>query len=186
MVDNADVTFFILLPGIYNSGPTHWQTLWEQDPAFVRFAPSDWDAPTRADWVAALEAAVVASPEPPVLVAHSLACLLVPIWAAESSSPIAGAMLVAPVDPTAEAFPEAAGEFAEFPREPLPFPTLVVGSLDDHYATEGYARGFAADLGAEFVVAGALGHINADSGLGDWPQGREFLTRLGGGSGAAR
>ncbi len=185
MVHNADVTFFIVLPGIYNSGPTHWQTLWEQDPAFVRFTPSDWDVPTRADWVAALEAAVVVAPEPPVLVAHSLACLLVPVWAAQTTLPVAGAMLVAPVDPDAEAFPEAAAEFAEFPREPLPFPSLVVGSVNDHYASEEYARGFAADLGADFVVAGALGHINADSGLGDWPQGREFLARLGGGSGRA-
>ena len=179
------VTRFINLPGIYNSGPTHWQTLWEQDPGFVRFAPSDWDEPRRNDWVAALETAVVGAPEPPVLVAHSLACLLVPVWAAGSSLPVAGAMLVAPVDPAAEAFPEAAAEFAKFPRELLPFPALVVGSLNDHYASEGYARRFAADLGADFVVAGALGHINADSGLGDWPQGREFLARLGGGSGRA-
>lgn len=170
------MTSFIVLPGIYNSGPTHWQTLWEQDPAFERFAPSDWDLPTRADWVAALEAAVVAAPVPPVLVAHSLACLLVPIWAAESAAPVAGAMLVAPVDPDAEAFPEAAAEFADFPRGPLPYPALAVGSLDDPYATKEYARGFAADLGADFVVAGALGHINADSGLGDWPQGQELLA----------
>ena len=179
------MTRFINLPGIYNSGPTHWQTLWEQDPAFVRFGPADWDVPTRADWVAALEAAVAAAPEPPVLVAHSLACLLVPVWAAESSLPVAGAMLVAPVDPDAEAFPEAAAEFVEFPREPLPFPALVVGSVNDHYASEGYARQFAADLGAEFGGAAAVGPINADSGLGDWPQGRELLAGLGGGSGRA-
>ena len=177
---------FIVLPGIYDSGPAHWQTLCEQDPSFVRFQPADWDVPTRADWVAALEVAVVAAPEPPVLVAHSLACLLVPIWAAQSSSPVAGAMIVAPVDPAAGAFPEAAADFATFPREPLPFPSLVVGSLDDHYADVEYAQGFAADLGAEFLVAGALGHINADSGLDDWPQGRDllagFVAGLGGGS----
>ncbi len=177
---------FIVLPGIYDSGPSHWQTAWEQDPAFVRFQPADWDVPTRSDWVAALEAAVVAAPEPPVLVAHSLSCLLVPMWAAESSSPVAGAFLVAPVDPAAAAFPEAAAEFASFPRELLPFPSLVVGSLDDPYADVEYARTFAADLGAQFVVAGALGHINADSDLGDWRQGRDllagFVAGLGGGS----
>ncbi len=167
---------FILLPGIYNSGPTHWQTLWEHDPAFMRFAPSDWDAPRRADWVTALDSAVDAAPKPPVLVAHSLACLLVPIWAAESDARVAGAMLVAPVDPASEEFPEAAGEFARFPRDRLPFPSLVVGSADDPYADAAFARTFAEDLGAEFVVAGALGHINADSGLGDWPQGRELLA----------
>ncbi len=182
-----NVRSLILLPGIYNSGPTHWQTLWEAaDPAFVRFEPPDWDVPVRSEWIAALEAAVVAAPEPPVLVAHSLSCLLVPMWAAESRSPVAGAFLVAPVDPAEPAFPEAADQFRDVPREPLPFPSLVVGSLDDHYADVEFARAFAADLGAQFVVAGALGHINADSGLGDWPQGREllagFVAGLGGGS----
>ena len=182
-----NVRSLIVLPGIWNSGPTHWQTLWEAaDPAFVRFQPPDWDQPVRAEWIAALEAAVVAAPEPPVLVAHSLACLLVPIWAAESSSPVAGAMLVAPVDPASPAFPEAAAGFREVPREPLPFPSLVVGSLDDPYADVAFAQDLAADLGAEFVVAGALGHINADSGLGDWPQGQEllagFVAGLGGGA----
>lgn len=166
----------IVLPGIYTSGPTHWQTLWEAaDPQFVRFAPSDWDQPTVADWVGALDAAVADAPVPPVLVAHSLACLLVPIWAATSRLSVAGAFMVAPVNPAEPAFPEAASEFADFPRDRLPFPALVVGSRNDHYATAEWAHTFAADLGAGFVVAGALGHINADSGLGDWPQGRRLL-----------
>jgi predicted alpha/beta hydrolase family esterase len=140
-----------------------------------RFAPTDWDVPVVEDWVAALDAAVSTSPEPPVLVAHSLACLLVPIWAARSRLPVAGAFMVAPVDPEAEAFPAAAAQFSSFPRTALPFPVLVVGSLNDHYATTDWAHRFAEALGADFVVAGALGHINADSGLGDWPQGRALL-----------
>ena len=182
-----NVRSLILMPGIWNSGPTHWQTLWEAaNPAIVRFSPPDWERPVRAEWIAALEAAVVMAPEPPVLVAHSLSCLLVPMWAAKSSSRVAGAFLVAPVDPAEPAFPDAATGFREVPREPLPFPSLVVGSLDDPYAGVEFARGFAADLGAQFVVAGALGHINADSGLGDWPQGQEllagFVAGLGGGS----
>jgi len=173
------VRSFIVLPGIFNSGPTHWQTLWEAaDPTFVRFEPPDWDRPVASEWVAALEAAVAAAPEPPVLVAHSLACLLVPMWAAQSTSPVAAAFMVAPVDPTSPEFPTAIEGFAQVPRDPLPFPSLVVGSLDDPYATVDFARGLAVDWGADFVVAGALGHINADSGLGDWPQGRELLDGL--------
>ena len=180
------VTSYVMLPGIYNSGPTHWQTLWESDQSFVRFEPPDWDEPVRAEWIAALETAVASAAEPPVLVAHSLSCLLVPMWAAESDTPVAGAFLVAPVDPAAPAFPDAADEFRDVPRRRLRFPALVVGSLDDHYADVGFSRRFAADLGADFVMAGALGHINADSGLGDWPQGRDLLTAfvagVGGGS----
>ena len=47
----------VILPGIYNSGPTHWQTLWEQaEPTrFRRFAPTRWDHPQRADWIAAFQ-----------------------------------------------------------------------------------------------------------------------------------
>ncbi len=171
----SDVASLITLPGIYNSGPTHWQTLWEADGSMVRFAPQDWDVPRVSDWVGALDVAVAEAAEPPVLVAHSLACLLVPIWATRSSLRVSGAFMVAPVDPGAAAFPTAAGEFAGFPREPLAFPALVIGSRNDHYATAAWAHQFADDLGADFVVAGALGHINADSGLEDWPQGRAQL-----------
>lgn len=172
----ATMTALVCLPGIYDSGPAHWQTLWEAaDPSIVRFAPSDWDEPRVDDWVSALDAVVGAAGGPPVLIAHSLACLLVPIWAARSSLPAAGALLVAPTDPQGAAFPVAALEFADFPRAPLRFPALVVGSLNDHYATAEWVHGYAHDLGADFVVAGALGHINADSGLGDWEQGRGLL-----------
>jgi predicted alpha/beta hydrolase family esterase len=36
----------------------------------------------------------------------------------------------------------------------------------------------AADWGASVVMAGPRGHLNADSGLGDWPEGRELLLGL--------
>ena len=32
--------------------------------------------------------------------------------------------------------------------------------------------------GAQFIDHGACGHINADSGLGDWPEGRALLRSL--------
>ncbi len=171
---------FVLLPGIYNSGPTHWQTLWEasEPQRFSRFEPSDWDHPRRGDWIAALQSSVSRAGTPPVLVAHSLACLLVPMWAAGPHSPVAGAVLVAPADPASSQFPVDAHEFRDVPRDPLPFPALVVGSTDDQYATSEWSAAFATDLGASFVDAGALGHINADSGLGDWPQGKGLLREF--------
>jgi predicted alpha/beta hydrolase family esterase len=36
----------------------------------------------------------------------------------------------------------------------------------------------ARDWGARFVDAGARGHLNGESGLGDWPEGRELLNEL--------
>ena len=36
----------------------------------------------------------------------------------------------------------------------------------------------AAAWGAEFQDYGDRGHINADSGLGDWPEGHQWLRQL--------
>ena len=99
-----------------------------------------------------------------------------PLWAAASDLAVTGAVLVAPVDPESAAFPVDAHEFRDVPRTALRFPTVVVGSDDDPYATAAWSRRFAADLGARFVGAGRLGHINADSGLGDWPWGRDLVA----------
>ena len=63
-------------------------------------------------------------------------------------------------------------------RGRLPFPSVLVGSRNDPYCGWERARGFAADWGAVFVDLGHAGHINAESGLGDWPQGHAFLIDL--------
>lgn len=166
----------ISLPGIGGSGDAHWQSRWEQaEPRFSRFKPASWDHPDLDDWVQALERAVADSDEPPVLVAHSLACLLVVHWAARSSTAVAGAFLVSVPNPDGAAFPSAAAAFRLVPSAPLRFPSLIVASSDDPYSDLAHARQRARDWHARLVVAGALGHINASSGLGDWPQGRGLL-----------
>ncbi|MHC5655167.1 RBBP9/YdeN family alpha/beta hydrolase [Stappia sp. ICDLI1TA098] len=172
----------IVVPGIGGSGEAHWQTVWERrDRDFSRFAPSDWDRPELGDWIDALERAVeearARSGAPPLLLAHSLACLLVPHWVAararsdERPAPIAGAVLVAVPDPAGPVFPAEAASFAGAPDDPLPFPSLVVASESDPYGDLDYCRARADCWGASFFVAGPLGHINGASGLGDWPQG---------------
>ena len=42
------------------------------------------------------------------------------------------------------------------------------------------AAGILADWGAEVVDIGNAGHINGESGLGDWSEGRALLGRLRG------
>jgi predicted alpha/beta hydrolase family esterase len=32
--------------------------------------------------------------------------------------------------------------------------------------------------GSDFIDCGAAGHLNADSGLGNWPQGQALLNEL--------
>lgn len=169
----------LILPGIGNSGPAHWQSLWEAaDPAFVRVQQEDWENPVCADWVANLEQAVRAAGPDTVLVAHSLACLAVAHWAARSHSPIKGALLVAVPEPQGPEFPAQANGFAQTPTAAFDFPSILVASSDDPYGSLDHARRLAECWGSQVVEIGARGHINASSGLGDWPAGLELLAQL--------
>jgi uncharacterized protein len=177
----------LILPGLYDSGPEHWQSRWETEhPAFVRVRQRDWETPDRAEWVATLEAAIASSPEPAVLVAHSTSCCLVAHWAAAhgggSRVPmvrrVRAALLVAPSDVEAPSYPAGPTGFAPTPLAPLPFPSIVVASTDDVYVSVERAERFAAAWGSRFEVVGALGHLNSASGLGSWPEGFALLEEL--------
>lgn len=177
------MTEIIHLPGIGNSGNLHWHTLWEDaDSSIRRFAPTSWDDPDLSDWIAALENTVRAARTPPILVAHSLACLLVAHWHQVSDLQIRGAMLVAVPDPQSPAFPSQAISFADAPRAKFRFPSLIVASTNDPYGSLPYVQMRAEQWGCDLKVIGAAGHINGQSQLGDWPEGlgllRDFVSRV--------
>ncbi|MBP1882361.1 RBBP9/YdeN family alpha/beta hydrolase [Sinorhizobium mexicanum] len=170
------MTSIIILPGIGGSGEAHWQTLWEkEEPRMQRFRPANWNEPQLPDWISALERSVATAPVPPILVAHSLACLLVAHWQKASTLQIAGAFLVAVPDPQGAAFPKEAKSFANPPTNAFRFPSLIVASADDPYGTLDYARARARQWQSRLVEIGACGHINGESGLGDWPAGLDLL-----------
>lgn len=169
----------LILPGLYDSGPEHWQSYWERsDPAFLRVRQRDWVTPARADWVATLDAAVAESSPGVALVAHSTACALVAFWASEHRGLVRGALLVGPSDTEASSYPVGPTGFAPMPRQRLPFPAIVVASEDDEFVSMARAGAFAQDWGARLVNIGSAGHINSASGLGDWPRGRLLLNEL--------
>ncbi|WP_327673600.1 RBBP9/YdeN family alpha/beta hydrolase [Kitasatospora sp. NBC_00458] len=180
----SDRTTYLVLPGYQSSGPAHWQSRWEAaDPAFVRVEQADWEHPDPEDWVARVDAAVgaAAAAGPVVLVAHSLGCATVARWAAaapaERTAAVRGALLVAPADIDHADVPPLLG-FRPVALPRLPFPSVVVSSSDDPWVTPDRARHFAAAWGSRYVEPGAYGHLNSDSGLGDWPEGRELLAGL--------
>jgi predicted alpha/beta hydrolase family esterase len=176
------MTTVLVLPGYENSGPEHWQSRWEREhPDHRRVEQRDWSFPLADDWVSALDGAVAAEPGQVVLAAHSLGCITAVRWAAadpdRARARVRGALLVAPAD--VERLPDLPlGSFAPVPRTGLPFRTTVVGSRDDPYMSFDRTEEFAAAWGADLVDLGRAGHINADSGLGSWPQGRRLLDEL--------
>ena len=169
----------LLLPGWQNSGPDHWQSHSERLHDYTRVPQHDWDTPLRGDWMAQLDSTVQQHPRV-VLVAHSLACVLVAAWAAHSrhTARVQAALLVAPGDVERAELLHTLHGWRPIVRQPLPFPTTLIASRDDPHCRFERASGFARDWGAQLIDAGALGHINADSRLGDWPQGHAWLQTL--------
>ncbi len=170
----------LLLPGWQNSGPGHWQTRWEELHGHQRVEQDDWLWPKRGDWMARLDDVLSQSETPAVLVAHSLGCQLVAAWAAHSqhTARVKAALLVAPPDPEREDMPPHLYNWRPVVRERLPFASLVVSSSDDPYCSPSRAAEMAADWGSDSATLGARGHINGDSGLGDWPEGHAMLRAL--------
>jgi len=175
----------LILPGLDDSGPRHWQSAWNRLPHFRRVDFEDWAAPKLHDWVPRLDRAVRENPRPVVLVAHSLGCIAAAWWAALSWSEafrdkVFGALLVAPPDIDDEAIDPRIRDFRPLPRLRLPFPSIVVASRNDPYCRFSRAEEIARGWGSDFVDAGAAGHINSDSPIGAWAEGLPLLARLSG------
>ena len=175
-----DVPRFLLLPGWLDSGPSHWQSRWEALHGCERVHQDDWAWPRRGDWMARLDEVLQASERPAVLIAHSLGCHLSAAWAAHSqhSARVRAALLVAPPDTERDDMPPNLFNWRPIVRARLPFASLAVVSSDDPYCTPHRAENMARDWGSAITPIGPRGHINGDSGLGDWPEGWALLQSM--------
>lgn len=174
---------FLTVPGLAGSGPTHWQTIWEEQypESFNRVEQENWDWPVMEVWVDKLNDYLTSSKEPVILVAHSLGCITVAHWANRfSSSQVVGAFLVAPADADLSQRLSFVERFSPIPLITFPFKSVVVASTNDIYASIERSRSLAQSWGSEFVNVGKKGHINAVSGLEDWHSGKELLNKLSG------
>jgi predicted alpha/beta hydrolase family esterase len=170
----------LLLPGWQNSVPTHWLSRWELLYGDHRVLQHDWMHPLRGDWIARLEEVLLAQTQPCYLVAHSLGCMLVAAWAAVSRNThlVRGAFLVAPGDPQCDLLVNVLHSWSPPAMEKIPFPSTLLASHDDPYCSFARASAFAAAWGCNLIDYGHSGHINADSNLGDWADGRRLLAQL--------
>lgn len=170
----------LLLPGWLDSGPEHWQSRWQALHGHRRVEQDDWLWPKRGDWMARLDEVLLESDTPAVLVAHSLGCQLVAAWAAHSRHTVRvrGALLVAPPDVERDDMPPNLAGWRPMIRRRLSFASIVVTSRNDPYCAPETSAALAADWGSERFDIGARGHVNGESGLGDWPEGLALWQRL--------
>ncbi len=174
----------LIVPGYTNSGPEHWQTRWQGKLASARrVEQAEWSKPVREDWIARMVEEANAATKPIVIVAHSLGVAAVAHAVSGIEKKIAGAFLVAPPDvANPKIRPKHLMTFGPYPREPLPFPSMIVASRNDPFGSYEHAGDIANAWGSLLVDAGESGHINTESGHGPWPEGTmvfaQFLSRL--------
>lgn len=185
-----------IVPGWSSSGEDHWQSRWQRNLRNARrIEQDDWINPSKDAWVARIVETVAQSVRPAVLVGHSLGAVAIvhAAWrlARLPGGAVVGAFLVAPADvENADSWPVTQGEtfggreggFSPIPRAPLPFPAVLIASSNDPYCTVNRSRKLASFWNAALIETGDLGHINAASGHGPWPDGLlafgMFLRRL--------
>lgn len=177
----------VVVPGVGDSGPAHWQTLLQQGTAgSVRVVQHDWAMPVRDEWVDGISRTLAAIAAPVVLVGHSAGSVAIVHWAARCRHEpgVVGALLVAPADletdlpdGTPVEFLDDAG-WVPCPRQRLPFASVLVASTDDPYASFARSSEYAQAWGSRLVRVENGGHLNADAGFGPWPLVDDLLREL--------
>ena len=174
----------IIVPGWRNSGPGHWQSLWAARlPKVLRVEQDDWISPIKRAWVQQLSSTIEQVEGEVVIAAHSLGCIATTHLPDAVKARVRAALLVAPADPERRG---VLADFAPVPYQRLPFPSIVVGSNTDPYCPVRLAGAYARAWGSEFVRLNDAGHINVESGHGEWPLGLALLQALGADIGPAQ
>jgi predicted alpha/beta hydrolase family esterase len=166
----------VIVPGWHEAGAGHWQSLWaEQVHGAVCIEPEEGSSPKLAAWLAALEAQVLAAEGPVVIAAHGLGCIATAHLPEAVAKRVSAALLVAPTDPERRA---VLTDFTPVPFTRLPYRSIVVASSNDPACPVRLAGAFARGWGSEFVRMQNAGHINGESGHGDWALGLALLQSL--------
>jgi hypothetical protein len=173
LMDAASRYDFVLVPGRFNSGPGHWQSLWEADlPFWQRVSQRTWTDPDVHRLRGSLRRLLAQCTRPALLVGHSLGALASCCLALEVPAAVGGLMLVAPAEP------ERFHAEDEVPRCPLGVPSVLVASQNDPFMTYARAEHWAAVWGSALLDLGEAGHINVESGFGPWAYGKDVLLGL--------
>jgi hypothetical protein len=171
-------TTHLLVPGFHGSPPGHWQDwLTAQLPGSTLLDGIEWEQPVLATWAGRVRDVLARASEPLTVVAHSFGCLAAVVAAADRPDQVVDLVLVAPADParfdflglrSAASSPHFQLERA-LPQRALPVNGLVVGSRNDPWLQAAQAAQMATQWGLNYFDAGAVGHINIESGHGATP-----------------
>jgi predicted alpha/beta hydrolase family esterase len=164
----------LIVPGLHDSGPAHWQTWLEAHHRHaVRVRQDDWGRPDLLRWSRRIRETVQRHERASwVAVGHSFGCLALAHALSQGQYGVQAALLVAPADPRKFEVE------AQLPRAPLPVPSVMLGSETDPWMHIADARAWAESWQSRFINLGDVGHINVDSGFGPLPQAKTLVRQL--------
>jgi predicted alpha/beta hydrolase family esterase len=165
----------LIVPGLHDSGPAHWQSWLEaQEPGARRVVQRDWRAPDLERWAARVGSLLERTGNGPwIAVAHSFGCLaLARHLALTPDSPVRAALFVAPADP------DRFGIAGLLPQQRLALPSTLIASDNDPWMSAAESRRWAQRWGSTWLTLGDAGHINADAGFGPLPIAKRWVTAM--------
>ncbi len=171
----GDPVRLLVIPGLNDSGPAHWQT-WLQghfSQHAVRVEQDDWASADLARWSQRIELAMARYPGSRwIAVAHSFGCLALLRHLARGGEGVRSALLVAPADPA------KFGVAGRLPQSRLTIPSVLLASETDPWMTFESASTWARVWGSQLVNLGDAGHINTEAGFGPLPPAKTLVEAM--------
>ena len=164
----------LIIPGLHDSGPAHWQSwLQQQYRDSVRVVQRDASHADLQRWADRIHSTLDragGSSDEWIAVAHSFCVLALARHLAEHpDSPIRQALLVAPAEP------DKFGVAELLPHHRLAVPSTLIASQNDPWMSAASALRWAGRWGSSFINLGQVGHINTESGFGPFPLARRWV-----------
>lgn len=169
----SKVYTLVLVPGLRDSDEHHWQSCWgRRFPFWKRIQQKNWLEPDIENWVSAITRELAMCPLPAILVGHSFGALASCRLLQTRRVNVAGVVMVAPAEPALFGLDEA------IQPTPLPVPCIIFASRNDPLMPFARAHYWATRWRGHLIDIGEAGHINSESGFGEWSYGLERLTEF--------
>jgi predicted alpha/beta hydrolase family esterase len=163
----------LIVPAPGDLDPDHWQSRWQAKLSTARLVltGSGPDLPLK-QWISLLAGAAQEASRPTLFVGHGLGAAAIIHAAPQLGEGVRGAFLVAPPpEESLASMPDIDPGFRIYPRDPLPFPSIVVASRSASETSFEETEDLSFAWGSRLLDAGDAGRIDSASGHGPWPEG---------------
>jgi predicted alpha/beta hydrolase family esterase len=171
----GDPVRLLVIPGLNDSGPAHWQS-WLQSHFSrhaVRVDQDDWASADLSRWSQRIEVTLARHPRSRwIAAAHSFGCLALLRFLAQGGEGVHGALMVAPADPAK--FNVA----SKMPHSHLSIASVLMASETDPWMNFESACAWARVWGSQIVSLGDAGHINSEAGFGPLPAAKTLVELM--------